>query len=61
MQIESKIHLHQTVVYEFCFGVQISKYAYGVNVFQLKKQFPTMNLKIPAKRIFGDNFDPGKL
>ncbi|NXU51050.1 SGK3 kinase, partial [Turnix velox] len=27
----------------------------------LKKQFPTMNLKIPAKRIFGDNFDPGKL
>lgn len=28
---------------------------------QLKKQFPTMNLKIPAKRIFGDNFDPGKL
>ncbi|XP_019354206.1 serine/threonine-protein kinase Sgk3 isoform X6 [Alligator mississippiensis] len=24
----------------------------------LKKQFPTMNLKIPAKRIFGDNFDP---
>lgn len=27
--------------------------------FQLKKQFPTMNLKIPAKRIFGDNFDPG--
>ena len=20
-----------------------------------------MNLKIPAKRIFGDNFDPGKL
>lgn len=29
-------------------------------VFQLRKQFPTMNLKIPAKRIFGDNFDPGK-
>lgn len=26
---------------------------------QLKKQFPTLNLKIPAKRIFGDNFDPG--
>ncbi|XP_037748427.1 serine/threonine-protein kinase Sgk3 isoform X4 [Chelonia mydas] len=25
---------------------------------KLKKQFPTMNLKIPAKRIFGDNFDP---
>ncbi|XP_061456474.1 serine/threonine-protein kinase Sgk3 isoform X2 [Rhineura floridana] len=24
----------------------------------LRKQFPTMNLKIPAKRIFGDNFDP---
>ncbi|KAM9307852.1 serine/threonine-protein kinase Sgk3 [Gastrophryne carolinensis] len=24
----------------------------------LKKQFPAMNLKIPAKRIFGDNFDP---
>ncbi|KTG01679.1 hypothetical protein cypCar_00037742 [Cyprinus carpio] len=24
----------------------------------LKKQFPTLNLKIPAKRIFGDNFDP---
>ncbi|KAK1332063.1 hypothetical protein QTO34_007748 [Cnephaeus nilssonii] len=24
----------------------------------LKKQFPTMALKIPAKRIFGDNFDP---
>ncbi|KAG7272303.1 hypothetical protein CRUP_014188 [Coryphaenoides rupestris] len=24
----------------------------------LKKQFPSMNLKIPAKRIFGDNFDP---
>ncbi|KAG9478873.1 hypothetical protein GDO78_012503 [Eleutherodactylus coqui] len=24
----------------------------------LKKQFPTINLKIPAKRIFGDNFDP---
>lgn len=33
------------------------------NVFfpQLKKQFPAMNLKIPAKRIFGDNFDPGIL
>lgn len=28
---------------------------------QLKKQFPTLNLKIPAKRIFGDNFDPGIL
>lgn len=27
---------------------------------QLKKQFPAMALKIPAKRIFGDNFDPGK-
>uniref|UniRef100_A0A2K5PR42 non-specific serine/threonine protein kinase n=1 Tax=Cebus imitator TaxID=2715852 RepID=A0A2K5PR42_CEBIM len=26
----------------------------------LKKQFPAMALKIPAKRIFGDNFDPGK-
>nr|XP_020455703.1 serine/threonine-protein kinase Sgk3 isoform X1 [Monopterus albus]XP_020455704.1 serine/threonine-protein kinase Sgk3 isoform X1 [Monopterus albus] len=24
----------------------------------LKKRFPSMNLKIPAKRIFGDNFDP---
>lgn len=24
----------------------------------LRKQFPTINLKIPAKRIFGDNFDP---
>ncbi|XP_043923305.1 serine/threonine-protein kinase Sgk3 isoform X2 [Protopterus annectens] len=24
----------------------------------LKKQFPNMNLKLPAKRIFGDNFDP---
>lgn len=24
----------------------------------LKKQFPTLHLKIPAKRIFGDNFDP---
>uniref|UniRef100_A0A671T877 Serine/threonine-protein kinase Sgk1 n=1 Tax=Sinocyclocheilus anshuiensis TaxID=1608454 RepID=A0A671T877_9TELE len=24
----------------------------------LKKQFPVLNLKIPAKRIFGDNFDP---
>ncbi|KAG8513878.1 Serine/threonine-protein kinase Sgk3 [Galemys pyrenaicus] len=24
----------------------------------LKKQFPAMALKIPAKRIFGDNFDP---
>ncbi|XP_047205255.1 serine/threonine-protein kinase Sgk3 isoform X2 [Girardinichthys multiradiatus] len=24
----------------------------------LRKQFPSMNLKIPAKRIFGDNFDP---
>ncbi|KAL2085180.1 hypothetical protein ACEWY4_018500 [Coilia grayii] len=24
----------------------------------LKKQFPSQNLKIPAKRIFGDNFDP---
>ncbi|XP_073487860.1 serine/threonine-protein kinase Sgk3 [Aquarana catesbeiana] len=24
----------------------------------LRKQFPAMNLKIPAKRIFGDNFDP---
>uniref|UniRef100_A0A6J0VB33 Serine/threonine-protein kinase Sgk3 isoform X3 n=1 Tax=Pogona vitticeps TaxID=103695 RepID=A0A6J0VB33_9SAUR len=24
----------------------------------LRKQFPTMNLRIPAKRIFGDNFDP---
>uniref|UniRef100_A0A4X2LCF3 Serum/glucocorticoid regulated kinase family member 3 n=1 Tax=Vombatus ursinus TaxID=29139 RepID=A0A4X2LCF3_VOMUR len=24
----------------------------------LKKQFPTMTMKIPAKRIFGDNFDP---
>ncbi|KAG2458172.1 SGK3 kinase, partial [Polypterus senegalus] len=24
----------------------------------LRKQFPTMNLKLPAKRIFGDNFDP---
>lgn len=27
---------------------------------QLRKQFPSMNLKIPAKRIFGDNFEPGK-
>lgn len=27
---------------------------------QLRKQFPSMNLKIPAKRIFGDNFDPGE-
>lgn len=27
---------------------------------QLRKQFSSMNLKIPAKRIFGDNFDPGK-
>uniref|UniRef100_A0A0E9QDL9 PX domain-containing protein n=1 Tax=Anguilla anguilla TaxID=7936 RepID=A0A0E9QDL9_ANGAN len=25
----------------------------------LRKQFPSMNLKIPAKRIFGDNFEPG--
>uniref|UniRef100_A0A8C5GPJ4 Serum/glucocorticoid regulated kinase family member 3 n=1 Tax=Gouania willdenowi TaxID=441366 RepID=A0A8C5GPJ4_GOUWI len=24
----------------------------------LRKQFPAMNLKIPAKRIFGDNFEP---
>uniref|UniRef100_A0A1A7XCS0 Serine/threonine-protein kinase Sgk1 n=1 Tax=Iconisemion striatum TaxID=60296 RepID=A0A1A7XCS0_9TELE len=24
----------------------------------LRKQFPSMNLKIPPKRIFGDNFDP---
>ncbi|MGH0150637.1 UNVERIFIED_CONTAM: hypothetical protein FKN15_017887 [Acipenser sinensis] len=24
----------------------------------LKKQFPNINLKLPAKRIFGDNFDP---
>ncbi|XP_037136185.1 serine/threonine-protein kinase Sgk3 [Syngnathus acus] len=24
----------------------------------LKKQFPSLNLKIPAKRIFGDNFEP---
>ncbi|EPY74002.1 hypothetical protein CB1_002337015 [Camelus ferus] len=24
----------------------------------LRKQFPAMALKIPAKRIFGDNFDP---
>ncbi|TRY69915.1 hypothetical protein DNTS_015368 [Danionella cerebrum] len=24
----------------------------------LKKQFPAQNLKLPAKRIFGDNFDP---
>uniref|UniRef100_A0A4W5MVS2 Serum/glucocorticoid regulated kinase family member 3 n=1 Tax=Hucho hucho TaxID=62062 RepID=A0A4W5MVS2_9TELE len=24
----------------------------------LRKQFPSLNLKIPAKRIFGDNFDP---
>ncbi|XP_053322935.1 serine/threonine-protein kinase Sgk3 [Spea bombifrons] len=24
----------------------------------LRKQYPNMNLKIPAKRIFGDNFDP---
>ncbi|KAE8598927.1 hypothetical protein XENTR_v10016993 [Xenopus tropicalis] len=24
----------------------------------LRKQYPHMNLKIPAKRIFGDNFDP---
>ncbi|XP_063779923.1 serine/threonine-protein kinase Sgk3 isoform X2 [Pseudophryne corroboree] len=24
----------------------------------LKKQFPAINFKIPAKRIFGDNFDP---
>ncbi|KAF3703566.1 Serine/threonine-protein kinase Sgk3 [Channa argus] len=24
----------------------------------LRKQFSSMNLKIPAKRIFGDNFDP---
>ncbi|XP_068093563.1 serine/threonine-protein kinase Sgk3 [Hyperolius riggenbachi] len=24
----------------------------------VRKQFPTINLKIPAKRIFGDNFDP---
>ncbi|KAM4029006.1 serine/threonine-protein kinase Sgk3 isoform 2-T3 [Anomaloglossus baeobatrachus] len=24
----------------------------------LRKQFPAINLKIPAKRIFGDNFDP---
>uniref|UniRef100_A0A8C9SV26 Serine/threonine-protein kinase Sgk1 n=1 Tax=Scleropages formosus TaxID=113540 RepID=A0A8C9SV26_SCLFO len=24
----------------------------------LRKQFPALNLKIPAKRIFGDNFDP---
>ena len=29
-------------------------------ILQLRKQFPSMNLKIPAKRIFGDNFDPGK-
>uniref|UniRef100_A0A8C5AI46 Serum/glucocorticoid regulated kinase family member 3 n=1 Tax=Gadus morhua TaxID=8049 RepID=A0A8C5AI46_GADMO len=26
----------------------------------LRKQFPSMNLKIPPKRIFGDNFDPGR-
>lgn len=26
---------------------------------QLRKQFPSVNLKIPAKRIFGDNFEPG--
>ncbi|XP_048868168.1 serine/threonine-protein kinase Sgk3-like isoform X1 [Brienomyrus brachyistius] len=24
----------------------------------LRKQFPALNLRIPAKRIFGDNFDP---
>uniref|UniRef100_A0A3B4CWF6 Serine/threonine-protein kinase Sgk1 n=1 Tax=Pygocentrus nattereri TaxID=42514 RepID=A0A3B4CWF6_PYGNA len=27
----------------------------------LKKQYPALNLKIPAKRIFGDNFDPVRL
>uniref|UniRef100_A0A4W5QHU4 Serine/threonine-protein kinase Sgk1 n=1 Tax=Hucho hucho TaxID=62062 RepID=A0A4W5QHU4_9TELE len=27
----------------------------------LRKQFPSLNLKIPAKRIFGDNFDPGDI
>uniref|UniRef100_A0A6Q2WXC2 Serine/threonine-protein kinase Sgk1 n=1 Tax=Esox lucius TaxID=8010 RepID=A0A6Q2WXC2_ESOLU len=27
----------------------------------LRKQFPSLNLKIPAKRIFGDNFDPGNI
>ncbi|KAK1806199.1 hypothetical protein P4O66_000086 [Electrophorus voltai] len=26
--------------------------------YTLKKQYPALNLKIPAKRIFGDNFDP---
>ncbi|KAJ8387651.1 hypothetical protein AAFF_G00152010 [Aldrovandia affinis] len=26
--------------------------------YTLRKQFPSLNLKIPAKRIFGDNFDP---
>lgn len=39
----------------------LSTIPFYVFCFQLKKQFPTMNLKIPAKRIFGDNFDPGKL
>lgn len=39
----------------------LSVVSFYVLYFQLKKQFPTMNLKIPAKRIFGDNFDPGKL
>uniref|UniRef100_A0A3Q3VSR6 Serine/threonine-protein kinase Sgk1 n=1 Tax=Mola mola TaxID=94237 RepID=A0A3Q3VSR6_MOLML len=29
-----------------------------INSTKLRKQFPSMNLKIPAKRIFGDNFDP---
>uniref|UniRef100_A0A673XY44 Serine/threonine-protein kinase Sgk1 n=1 Tax=Salmo trutta TaxID=8032 RepID=A0A673XY44_SALTR len=27
----------------------------------LRKQFPSLNLKIPPKRIFGDNFDPGDI
>lgn len=44
-----------------CFYRYLSTLQLYVFCFQLKKQFPTMNLKIPAKRIFGDNFDPGKL
>lgn len=53
-----------STVLQFCFHLTLvydsSRLIFFYLLMQLRKQFPSMNLKIPAKRIFGDNFEPGK-
>lgn len=47
------------IYYIYCKTINLNCFKNLLLLLQLKKQYPALNLKIPAKRIFGDNFDPG--